>query len=70
MATQKELENRLREAAGGAMFIKPYEVAQFMGQKKTQNVHKYYRDAFRPEGSKTYFIPDVAKAIFEAGAWS
>lgn len=66
--TVEELKRELTKQAKGAAFIRPGEIADFMNQTKTQNVRKYYRGL--PKNGGAYFIPDVAKNIFEMADWS
>lgn len=70
MVTQKELEKRLTTYADGALFIRPMQLAKAMNQSKTDHVRKYTARAFKPAGSTAYYIPDVARAIFESGDYS
>lgn len=63
----KELEGALKLHTDGAMFIRPGELAKFLGESKTERVKKYCVNAFKLEDSKRYFIPDVARNIFYSG---
>ena len=66
--TQKEIEKDMKEFAGGSSFIRIGQLSAYLGQKNTNRVReKYTKDAFKLDGSPSYFIPDVAKNIFRAG---
>lgn len=66
--TQKEIEKDMKEYTGGSSFIRIGQLTSYLGQKNTNRVReKYTKDAFKLDGSPSYFIPDVAKNIFRAG---
>lgn len=66
--TQREIENDMKKSVGGASFITPGELARYLGEKNTSRVReKYMSDAFRIEGTKKYFIPEVARSVLYAG---
>lgn len=66
--TQREIENDMKKSVGGASFITPGELARYLGEKNTSRVReKYMADAFRIEGTKKYFIPEVARNVLYAG---
>ena len=68
--TARDIENDMKASVDGASFITPGQLAKYLGQKNTSRVReKYMKDAFKLEGSKKYFIPEVAKAIYAAGEW-
>lgn len=68
--TAKELEQDMKASVGGASFITPGQLAKYLGQKNTSRVReRYMRDTFKIEGTKKYFIPEVAKAIYNSGEW-
>ena len=68
--TARDIEQDMKASVGGASFITPGELAKYLGQKNTSRVReKYLKDAFKLEGTKKYFIPEVAKAIFCSGEW-
>lgn len=68
--TARDIEQDMKASVGGASFITPGELAKYLGQKNTSRVReKYLKDAFKLEGTKKYFIPEVAKTIFYSGQW-
>ena len=68
--TARDIEQDMKAAIGGASFITPGQLAQYLGQKNTSRVReRYMKDAFKLEGTKKYFIPEVAKALYNSGEW-
>lgn len=68
--TARDIEQDMKASVGGASFITPGQLAQYLGQKNTTRVKdRYMKDAFKLEGTKKYFIPEVAKALYAAGEW-
>jgi len=68
--TAKDIEQDMKASVGGASFISPGQLAKYLGQKNTSRVReRYMRDTFKIEGTKKYFIPEVAKAIYNSGEW-
>lgn len=68
--TARDIERDMRAAVDGASFITPGQLAKYLGQKNTTRVRdKYMTGAFKLEGSKKYFLPEVAKAVYESGEW-
>ena len=67
--TAREIERDMKASVDGASFITPGQLAKYLGQKNTSRVKKYTQDAFRLEGTKKYFIPEVAQAVFDNGQW-
>jgi len=68
--TARDIENDMKASVGGASFISPGQLAKYLGQKNTSRVReKYMKDTFKIEGTKKYFIPEVAKAVYNAGEW-
>ena len=68
--TAKELEQDMKAAIGGASFITPGQLAAYLGQKNTSRVReRYMKDAFKLEGTKKYFIPEVARTLYNSGEW-
>ena len=68
MTTPKEIEKDLKNFCKGSSFIKIGQLTAYLGQTNTQRVKaKYTKDAFKLEGSPSYFIPDIAKNIYRAG---
>lgn len=66
--TQKEIERDMKNFTDGASFIRIGQLAKYLGQKNVNRVkEKYTKDAFKLDGSPSYFIPDIAKNIFRAG---
>lgn len=66
--TLKEIEKDLKEYTGGSSFIRIGQLSSYLGQKNRNRVkEKYTKDAFKLDGSPSYFIPDIAKNIFRAG---
>ena len=68
--TARDIERDMKASVDGASFITPGQLAKYLGQKNTSRVReRYLKDSFKLEGTKKYFIPEVAKAIFAAGEW-
>ena len=68
--TAKDLEQDMKASVGGASFITPGQLAQYLGQKNTSRVReRYMKDAFKLEGTKKYFIPEVARTLYNSGEW-
>lgn len=68
--TVKDIERDMKSSVGGASFITPGQLARYLGEKNTTRVReRYMKDSFRIEGTKKYFIPEVAKAVYAAGQW-
>lgn len=68
--TARDIERDMKASVDGASFITPGQLAKYLGQKNTSRVReRYLKDAFRLEGTKSYFIPEVAKVIYAAGEW-
>lgn len=67
--TAKDIERDMKASVGGASFITPGQLARYLGQKNTSRVRQYTEDAFRIEGTKKYFIPEVAQAVYRSGQW-
>lgn len=66
--TLKEIEKDMKEYTGGSSFIRIGQLSSYLGQKNTNRVReKYTKDAFKLDGSPSYFIPDIAKNIYRAG---
>ena len=68
MMTLKDIERDMKNFTNGASFIRIGQLAAYLGQKNVNRVkEKYTKDAFKLDGSPSYFIPDIAKNIFKAG---
>lgn len=68
--TAKDIEHDLKNFIGGGSFVTPGKLAQYLGQKNTSRVReRYMQNAFRLEGTKSYFVPDIAKSIYLQGSW-
>jgi len=68
--TAKDIERDMKASVGGASFITPGQLAKYLGHKNTSRVReRYMKDSFRIEGTKKYFIPEVAQAIYNNGEW-
>lgn len=66
--TPKEIETDMKSFVNGSSFIRIGDLAKYLGQKNTNRVReKYTKDAFKLDGSPSYFIPDIAKNIYRAG---
>ena len=66
--TARDIEQDMKASVGGASFITPGQLAKYLGQKNTTRIkNKYLEGAFRLEGTKKYFIPEVAKALYYSG---
>ena len=66
--TARDIEQDMKASVGGASFITPGELAKYLGQKNTTRIrNKYMEGAFRLEGTKKYFIPEIAKALYYSG---
>ena len=68
--TAKEIEQDMKASVGGASFISPGQLAKYLGQKNTSRVRNKYMDgAFKLEGTNKYFLPEIAKAVYNGGEW-
>ena len=68
--TARDIERDMKASVDGASFITPGQLAKYLGQKNTTRVrNKYLKNAFRLEGTKKYFIPEVAQALYSSGEW-
>ena len=68
--TARDIERDMKTACNGASFITPGQLAKYLGEKNTTRVReRYMKDSFRIEGTKKYFIPEVAKTVYAAGQW-
>lgn len=68
--TAREIEQDMKQFVNGASFITVGQLAKYLGQKNTSRVReKYMRDVFKLEGTKKYFIPEVARSIYNSGEW-
>lgn len=68
--TVKDIERDMKSSVGGASFITPGQLAKYLGEKNTTRVReRYMKDSFQIEGTKKYFIPEVARAVYAAGQW-
>lgn len=79
--TAKELEDDIKRYAGGSSFIRPGELAMYMGyfevkkdgskRGKSQKVKKFLEGAGNPENTTLYFIPDIARNIYRSdSSWN
>ena len=70
MQTSKDLENDLKKYAGGGSFITLTVLAGYLGQKNLNRVkNAYLKGLPRLEGTRSYYIPDVAKNIWAKMSW-
>lgn len=68
--TAREIEQDMKQFVNGASFITVGQLAKYLGQKNTSRVReKYMKDVFKLEGTKKYFIPEVARSIYNSGEW-
>lgn len=68
--TARDIERDMKASVDGASFITPGQLAKYLGQKNTTRVrNKYLKNSFRLEGTKKYFIPEVAQALYSSGEW-
>ena len=68
--TARDIENDMKKSIGGASFITPGQLAAYLGQKNTTRVRDQFMEgAFRIEGTKKYFVPEVARNIYLSGQW-
>ena len=68
--TARDIEQDMKQFVNGASFITVGQLAKYLGQKNTSRVReKYMRDVFKLEGTKKYFIPEVAKSLYNSGEW-
>lgn len=68
--TARDIEQDLKAFVDGASFISVGQLTKYLGQKNTSRVReKYMRDVFKLEGTKKYFIPEVAKSLYNSGEW-
>ncbi len=67
----KDIENDLKKFVGGGSFIRPGELAKYLGQKNAQRVkQRFLTGVFQIESTSSYYIPEVAKNIFYNGEWT
>lgn len=59
---ESELKKELKEFVKGAMFIRKYQLANFIGAKDPNTVNKYL-SGLEKVGKDYYFINDVVKAL-------
>lgn len=65
--TAKDIETDMKKFVGGGSFITPGELSRYLGEKNTSRVReKYMSDSFRIDGTKKYFIPEIARNIYQA----
>lgn len=68
--TAKEIEIDMKASVNGASFITPGQLAKYLGHKNITRVkNRYMTGAFKLEGTKKYFIPEVARALHNSGEW-
>ena len=68
--TARDIEQDMKASVGEASFITPGQLAKYLGEKNTSRVReRYMKDAFKLEGTKKYFIPEVARALYNSGEW-
>ena len=68
--TARDIERDMKASVGGASFITPGQLAQYLGEKNSSRVReKYLKDVFRLEGTKKYFIPEAARSVYNSGEW-
>ena len=68
--TARDIERDMRASVDGASFITPGQLAKYLGQKNSSRVReKYLVGVFKLEGTKKYFIPEVAKNVYNGGEW-
>lgn len=68
--TARDIEQDMKQFVNGASFITVGQLAKYLGQKNTSRVReKYMKDVFKLEGTKKYFIPEVARSIYNSGEW-
>ena len=69
--TVRDIERDMKQFVSGSSFITPGKLAQYLGQKNTTRVkEKYLSNVFALDGTKSYFIPDVAKSIYAHVNWN
>ena len=67
--TAKQIENDMKQFAGGS-FITPGKLARYLGQKNTTRVKEKYLSGLPTiEGTKAYFIPEVADKVHQQITW-
>lgn len=68
--TARDIENDIKKSVGGASFITPGQLAAYLGQKNVTRVkNRYLNGVFRLEGTKSYFVPEIAKNLYASGDW-
>ena len=68
---QKDIERKLTAYCGGSAFCRASQLAGFLGQKNVDRVKKrYLRDLSVLEGTRSYWIPDVAREIYYSQDYS
>lgn len=66
--TSRDIENDMKKHVNGASFITPTELASWLNQKNISRIkNKYMSDTFRIEGTNKYFLPEVARNVFNLG---
>lgn len=67
--TARDIERDMKAFLGGGSFITPGQIAKYTCQKNTSRAKKYTKGAFKLEGTNKYFVPDVARTLYESGEW-
>lgn len=62
--TAKIIENDLKAFTGGS-FIRPKEIAKFLGTKEAKHIKWTYEGLPVIEGTTLYYIPEVAERIYK-----
>lgn len=65
--TKQELERSLQKAAKGKGCITCKELCEWLGLSNASRVKTKYLSGLEPIAGKKYFIPDVAKNLYERG---
>lgn len=63
--TARDIENDMKRSIGGASFITLGQITKYMGVKNTQRVKRDYLDDLEKVDGKRYFVPDVARRIYQ-----
>ena len=67
--TAREIENDMKKSVGGASFITIGEIARYLGLKNTTRVRNDFLGDLPTIDKKRYFIPEVARRIYQKAEW-
>lgn len=65
--TAKDIENQLKTFTGGGSFVTCRQVTRFLNQTNDARVKQRYLKGLPVlEGTRSYFLPDVARNIYSS----